>query len=67
VEQDGDKTHVSKMLVMTQECTAHTLHFVAAIVAEFSLGVVMLYGLHQMGGMEVATGFTYDEKILHGK
>ena len=67
VEQNGDKTHVGEVLVVAQKRAANPLHFIAAIVAEFSLRVGILYSLHKVGGMEVAAGFAYDEEIFHGE
>ena len=65
VEQNGDKTHVGEVLVVAQKRAANPLHFIAAIVAEFSLRVGIFYRLHEVGGMEVATGFAYDEEVFH--
>ena len=65
VEQNGGKTHVGEVLVVAQKRAANPLHFIAAIVAEFSLRVGIFYRLHEVGGMEVATGFAYDEEVFH--
>jgi hypothetical protein len=65
VKQNGDKPHVGQVLVMTQKCAPNTLHFVASVEAKFSLGVVVLDGLHEVGCMKVTASFTYDEKVFH--
>ena len=65
VEQDGHEAHVGQRAVMAEAHAACTAHQVAAVEAERGVGVEAPQGFHQVGGVQVAAGLAYDEKILH--
>ena len=66
VQQHRDEPHIGKVAIMTHACAAHSRHQVAAKEAEIGIRVTIAERLHQMGCMQVATCFAYDNIVFHG-
>ena len=65
MEQHGHKTHIGQVTIMAHTGASDGRHQVASEKPERCLWVVLAQGTHEMTGMEVATGLTYNEIILH--
>ena len=67
MEHNGQDTHICQLPVVHEEILAPTLfsHKVAAVEVELSLRITGFNGLHEVGSMQVATGFSGYDKILH--
>jgi hypothetical protein len=58
MEQDRNKTHVGKFLVVLDESSPYGSHLIATVETEISLGIVSFQGFHQVRSVQVARCFT---------
>ena len=65
MEQHGDETHVSQVLVMAHARATLCCHEVAAKEAELSRSIFLFQRMHQARGMEVSTGLTDNQIVSH--
>ena len=60
-----DKTHICKVLVVVNQRPSHRLHSITSEVAKLRLRITRLQLGHQARSMEVATGLTSYQIVLH--
>lgn len=65
MEQHGHEAHVGQLAVVLHARAADSRHQIASEEAELGIAVLFFQALHQPAGMQVATGLTHDEIILH--
>ena len=61
------KSHKSEGGIMAQQAHTGRFHQIAAETDKFGLRIGLTEGGNEVGGMEVARGFTGNEKIAHGR
>ena len=67
MQEYGDKAHVGQVAVVAEQGAALLLHGITPKEAELSLCIEVAQRLHEMGGMEVATGFAGYQEIFHAE
>ena len=65
MQKNRNESHISQIPVMLYQCTTYRLHQIASEKTEISLGILFLQSTHQIGCMEVARSFTYNQIIFH--
>ena len=65
MQKHRHEAHVGQLLIVLYPGAALGAHQVSTQETELRLGVFRLQGTHQVAGMQVATGLSYDDVILH--
>ena len=65
MQQDGNKTHIRQFTIVLDTCAPHRRHHVATKEAELRISILPFQFLHQVRRMQVATGLSRYQVILH--